>query len=145
MNQRAGKVEVTIEELKDSWPSDDGSGVVLDTEALVDGQRHDTQVEVQQEDLSAVAVALLNPDASAGPADAALAPAMRCLGAGVVHHVDPGSVRVHLQFDSGQVLPVEMSTDAALVLCRGLFVQTGAASGFDPVQWGVASGPMTKK
>ena len=60
---------------------------------------------------------------------------LRCLGAGVVHWDTPGDVRVHLQFDSGQVLPVLMSKEAALVLCRGLFVQTGAAATFDLETW----------
>ena len=137
MNMRADKVEVAIEELKDSAPSDDGSSVVLETESIVDGHLQDTSIEVQQADVPAVAVALLNSDAGASSSAADVPPAIRCLGAGVVHSVGAGTVRVHLQFDSGQVLPIEMSKDAAVALCRGLFEHTGVAEGFDPANWGV--------
>ena len=137
MNKRTEKVEVAIEELKDSAPSGDGSGVVLETESVVDGNRHDTSIEVQQEDVPSVAVALLNTDAGIAASDGELPPAVKCLGAGVVHWDNPDSVRFHLQFDSGQVLPIEMSKEAALALCRGLFEHTGAAARFEASQWGV--------
>ncbi len=139
MDGLAEKVEVAIEELKESAPLDDGSGVVLETEATVDGERRDTSIEVQQEDVPAVAVALLNTDAGVAVAQGDPPAAIKCLGAGVVHGFGEGCVRFHLQFDSGQVLPIEMSRDAALALCRGLFQHTGAAAGFDPVGWGLAA------
>ena len=44
MNKRADKVEVAIEELKDSNVAGDGVGVVLETESVVDGARHDTSI-----------------------------------------------------------------------------------------------------
>lgn len=133
-DERAKKVEVEVEELKESVPAADGSGVVLETDAVVDGHLRHTSIEVQQEDVPAVAVALLNAEEHVAiPADGFPA-AIRCLGAGVVHWVSQDSVRFHLQFDSGQVLPIEMSKDAAFALCRGLFHHTGAAAGFDPSQ-----------
>lgn len=136
MNKRAEKVEVAIEEVKDSVPSGDGASVVLETESKVDGHLHDTTIEVQQEDVPAVAVALLNTDSDgAAAASDDTPPAVKCLGAGVVHWVSADSVRLHLQFDSGQVLPIEMSKDAALALCRGLFQHTGAAAVYDPKTW----------
>jgi len=127
MDSRLASVEVKVEELKESAPSANGQGVVLQTEALVDGERRDTAIEVHDDDASAVAVALLHTEAldhRAAPADG-LAPAMRCLAAGLVDGADPSLVRLHLQFDSGQVLPVEMSHDAAVALCRGLMAETG--------------------
>lgn len=120
MNQRAERVDVEIEELKDSARSDDGGGVVLETEATVDGERLDTTIEVDDADVPAVAVALLNTDGGGNASGTAVPPAIRCLAAGVVHTVDGHAVRIHLQFESGQVLPIEMSPDAALALCRGL-------------------------
>ena len=136
MNKRAEKVEVAIEEVKDSAPSANGASVVLETEAKVDGRLHDTMIEVQQADVPAVAVALLNTDTDGATASADDGPpAIKCLGAGVVHWVSESSVRFHLQFDSGQVLPIEMSKDAALALCRGLFQHTGAAAVYDPKTW----------
>ena len=131
MNKRAEKVEVGVEELKDSAPSAEGAGVVLQTESTVDGHLHDTSIEVQQEDVPAVAVALLNTEAGVAAPGDPVPPAVKCLGAGVVHGAVGGGVRVHLQFDSGQVLPIEMSKDAAVALCRGLFEHTGAAAGLD--------------
>ena len=44
MNKRAEKVELAIEELKDSNLADDGAGVVLETEATVDGDRRALQL-----------------------------------------------------------------------------------------------------
>ena len=127
MNKRAEKVEVAIEDLKDSNVTDDGAGVVLETEAKVDGDRHDTSIEVRQDDVPSVAVALLNTDSGiAAPGDE-LPPAIKCLGAGVIHWDDPDHVRFHLQFDSGQVLPIEMTKAAAHALCRGLLDRTAAA------------------
>ena len=127
MNKRAEKVELAIEELKDSNLADDGAGVVLETEATVDGDRHDTSIEVHQDDVPAVAVALLNTESGiAAPGDE-LPPAIKCLGAGVIHWDDPDHVRFHLQFDSGQVLPIEMTKAAAQALCRGLLDRTAAS------------------
>jgi hypothetical protein len=143
MNMRAEKIEVAVEELKDSAPSADGAAVVLETASKVDGKLHDTTIEVQQADVPAVAAALLNSEHEGGAATNEATPAVKCLGAGVVHWRNDGSVRFHLQFDSGQVLPVEMSREAALAFCRGLFEHTGAAAAFDPAQWGV--GPPTAK
>ncbi len=127
-------VEVSIEEVKDSAPGAEAGSVVLQTESRVDGERRDTSIEVQEEDIPTIAVALLNADADAngGSSTAGLPPAMRCLAAGVVHIGQADQVRVHLQFDSGQVLPIEMSLDAAVALCRGLMSHTGLAHGADP-------------
>jgi len=127
MNKRAEKVEVAVEELKDSAPSGDNSGVVLETEAVVDGNLHDTSIEVAHEDVPAVAVALLNAEEGVAAQGGELPPAIKCLGAGVVHGGGDGAVRIHLQFDSGQVLPIEMSHAAALALARGLQGHGGPA------------------
>jgi len=123
MNKRAEKVEVAIEELKDSNAT--GDGVVLETEAVVDGEHHDTSIEVHQDDVPAVAVALLNTENGISVPGEELPPAIKCLGAGVIHWDDPDHVRFHLQFDSGQVLPIEMTKAAAQALCRGLLERAG--------------------
>ncbi len=147
MNKRARnvEVEVEVEELKDSKPSADGAGVVLETEARVDGSLHDTSIQVQEEDVPAVASALLNVEAHGNHPEGMPATPVRCLGAGVVHWDTPDDVRLHLQFDSGQVLPVLMSKDAALVLCRGLFAHTGAATVFDLQTWTREPAPTKPK
>jgi hypothetical protein len=136
MDKQEGKVEVAIEELKDSAPTPGGDAVVLETEAVVDGDRHDTTIEVAHEDVPAVAVALLNSeDGVAKPGDP-LPPAVKCLGAGVVETTDPRQLRLHLQFESGQVLPIEMSPAAAMALCRGILRRAGVT----PPENGAAGG-----
>ncbi|MBC8056143.1 MAG: hypothetical protein H7Y61_06150 [Rhizobiales bacterium] len=127
MNQRADKVEVTVEEVKDSAPSEQPGrpSVVIETEATVDGEVRDTSIEVRDADAPAVAAALLNADTGRAPASADLPIAVQCLAAGVMPAANPGQVRLHLQFESGQVLPIEMSHDAAMALSRALIQHAG--------------------
>lgn len=120
MNEGVERVEVVVEELQGSVVSADGHGVVLETEARVNGRLLETAIEVPQEDVPAIAVALLNTESGVAKLGAEMPPAVQCLAAGVVHTAQAGTIRLHLQFDSGQVLPIEMSNDAALALCRGI-------------------------
>jgi hypothetical protein len=122
MNQQAAKIEVTVEDVKDAAPSTAGgeSSVVIETESTIDGQRHDTSIEVRDADAPAVAVALLNAEVSEPPNPEALPAAVRCLAAGVMPAASAGQLRLHLQFDSGQVLPIEMPLAAAQALARAL-------------------------
>ena len=127
MAQHADKVEVTVEEVRDSTPSSVAGepSVVIATESIVDGQVRDTSIEVRDADAPAVAAALLNADVAAPPAVADLPLAVQCLAAGVMHAASVGQVRLHLQFESGQVLPIEMSHAAAVALARALNEHTG--------------------
>lgn len=65
----------------------------------------------------AVAIALL---AKTDQSPESPAPALDCLGAGVSASEDEGKVRVQLVFDSGAVLPVEMSVAAGEALSTRL-------------------------
>ncbi len=127
----ADKVIVSVEQVKESSPGADGTSVVVETESIVDGELRETSIEVREADAPAVAVALLNSEAGAAKPPGAddLPDAVQCLAAGVVHGAQAGRVRMHLQFESGQVLPVEMSHVAAMALCQGLVRHTGAAAG----------------
>ena len=118
----ANKVEVTIEEVRDSNPGTvaGAAGVVIETESMVNGRLRVTSIEVRDTDVPAVAVALLNADTDAPPAAADLPVAVQCLAVGVIHVASVDQVRLHLQFESGQVLPIEMSKDAAVALSRAL-------------------------
>jgi hypothetical protein len=127
MIQHANKVEVTVEEVKESTAgsmSGDAS-VVIETESTVDGQRCDTSIEVRETDAPMMAAALLNSDVAQPAAAADLPVAVQCLAVGVMYAAGAGQVRLHLQFDSGQVLPIEMSHDAARALSRALSEHTG--------------------
>ena len=124
---QANKVEVTIEEVKDSNPGSAAGApsVVIETESTVDGRVRDTSIEVRDADAPAVAAALLNADSSGPPVISGDLPvAVQCLAVGVVHAASPGQVRLHLQFESGQVLPIEMSGEAAAALSRTLAMHT---------------------
>lgn len=76
-----------------------------------------TDVAIASELAPAVAIALLDKSEQTpgGPA-----PALDCLAAGAVPSETAGKVRVQLMFENGAVLPVEMSTDAAEALSKGL-------------------------
>jgi hypothetical protein len=123
---QANKVEVTIEEVKESNPGSAAgeTSVVIETESTVDGRLRDTSIEVRDSDAPAVAAALLNAEASGPPVAADLPVAVQCLAVGVVHAASAGQVRLHLQFESGQVLPIEMSIEAAAALSRTLATHT---------------------
>jgi len=127
MNQQASKVEVTVEEVKESTAGTTAgdASVVIETEATVDGQLRDTSIEVREADAPAMAAALLNTDVAQPPTAVDLPVAVQCLAVGVMHAAGAGQVRLHLQFDSGQVLPIEMSHDAAQALSRALSEHTG--------------------
>jgi len=125
VNKPDEKVEVTVEELKESTAAPDGDGVVLHTDATVDGALRDTSIEVSEADAPAVAVALLGGEMHDGAA-ADLPAAVRCLAVGVVHSASAGQVRLHLQLETGQVMPIELSHAAAAALSRGLVEHIGA-------------------
>jgi hypothetical protein len=128
MNQQADKVEITVEEVTDSTPGS-ASGepsVVIETESTIDGERRETSIEVRDADAPTVAAALLNAEVGSPTATADLPIAVQCLAAGLVHSASAGQVRLHLQFESGQVLPIEMSHDAARALARALGEHVGA-------------------
>lgn len=130
MTERADKVEVSVEEVKDSAPGSTAGepSVVIETESTVDGSVRNTSIEVRDVDAPAVAAALLNAEVARSTAGGDLPVAVQCLAAGVVHAANPGQVRLHLQFESGQVLPIEMTRDAARALSQALagHISTGA-------------------
>ena len=55
-----------------------------------------------------------------------LAPALDVLGAGVSRAEADGKIRVQLAFDGGEILPVEMTTQAGKALAAGLSEELGA-------------------
>jgi len=122
MVHKADKVEVMVEEVKEATVGSAAgeASVVIETQSTVDGHLRNTSIEVREADAPAVAAALLNADVTQPAAAADLPLAVQCLAVGVMHAAGAGQVRLHLQFDSGQVLPIEMSHDAALALSRAL-------------------------
>jgi hypothetical protein len=127
MAQQADRIEVTVEEVKESSTRSVAGepGVVIATESTVDGEVRDALIEVRDADAPAMAAALLNADVVVPTAAADLPVAVQCLAVGVMHAASDGQVRLHLQFESGQVLPIEMSHAAAVALSRALSEHTG--------------------
>ena len=132
MNDQARKIEVIVEDVGDSAPGSVAGepSIVIETGSRVDGELRGTSIEVRESDAPAVAAALLNADVEQPIANSDLPVAVQCLAVGVVHTGREGQVRLHLQLDSGQVLPIEMSHDAARALSRALgqHVNTGASA-----------------
>jgi hypothetical protein len=83
-----------------------------------------TNVAIATELAPAVAIALLE---KSDQAPGAPPPALDCLAAGVASSEDKGKVRVQLLFDSGAVLPVEMSIAAGAALSDSLAKELPAA------------------
>ncbi len=130
MKQQPDKVEVTVEEVKESVAGATSSGdasVVIETESTIDGKVRETLIEVREVDVPVIAAALLNADVRQPESTEDLPVAVQCLVVGVMPAASVGQVRLHLQFDSGQVLPIEMSHDAARALSRALSEHTGTA------------------
>jgi len=74
-------------------------------------------IAIASELAPAAAIAVLDKTTQAPGSPA---PALDILGAGVSEATDDGKVRVQLMFDSGAVLPVEMSAAAGKALEAGL-------------------------
>ncbi len=127
MKQPVHKVEVTVEDVKESTASSTAgsASVVIQTESKVDGRLRDTSIEVLETDVPTMAAALLNADTAKPTTTADLPAAVQCLAVGVMYAAGAGQVRLHLQLDSGQVLPIEMSRDAAIALSHALSEHTG--------------------
>lgn len=127
MNQQSDKVEVTVEEVKEAAASSRAgdAGVVIHTESTVNGRMCDTSIEVREDDAPAVAAALLNAEVARPTGADDLPQALHCLAVGLVEATGAGQVRLHVQLNSGQVLPIEMSNAAADALARALSERNG--------------------
>lgn len=127
MTTKNAKVEVTVEHLMEASAGSalGEPSVIIETESTVDGTRRDTAIEVRDADAPTVAAALLDAEVARPTAAQDLPGAVRCLAAGLVQASSAGQVRLHLQFESGQVLPIEISVEAAVALARALREHTG--------------------
>lgn len=110
----------------------DGSDLLLEAEGLLKGERRALAIAVKTELAPLVAVTLLAALSGAnangeGTGSTPSQSSMLCLAAGIVKAADPSLLRMHLQFDSGLVLPVEMPRDSAVALLRGLIDELGVA------------------
>ncbi|CAN5904771.1 hypothetical protein BH11PSE8_BH11PSE8_18130 [soil metagenome] len=125
MGPRQDAPDVSIAAIGRAFQIADGSGLLLEAEGLLRGERRALAIAVKTELAPLVAVTLLSA-LSAPRDDGEHVPghgspsSMLCLAAGVVKASDASLLRMHLQFDSGLVLPVEMPRASAMALLRGL-------------------------
>lgn len=130
MGTREGAPDLMIASIGRAIQTADGSDLLLEAEGLLKGERRALAIAVKTELAPLVAVTLLaalsGTKATGDGSEAAPSQAsMLCLAAGIVKASDPSLLRMHLQFDSGLVLPVEMPRDSAVALLRGLIDELG--------------------
>lgn len=109
-----------IVEIKKVAPSEDGSAVVLKTDAVLEDQRTELEIAITTNLAPQVAIALLATTAKARAARDGMEPALDVLAAAVVACGFAEKVRLHLLLHAGDVLPVELTREAATALTRGL-------------------------
>ncbi len=132
MGTREDAPDLMIASIGRAIQTADGSDLLLEAEGLLKGERRALAIAVKTELAPLVAVTLLaalsgaRPKSDDSPGTPAQ-PSMLCLAAGIVKASDPSLLRMHLQFDSGLVLPVEMPRDSAVALLRGLIDELGVA------------------
>jgi hypothetical protein len=115
--------ELVIAAVKDVVPPSDGGAVKMTVEATVDGERSEVEISIATELAPEVAIALLATTASARAQRDDLPPALEAMAIGVVPSADEDTVRMHMLFQKGSVLPVEVPKPAAEALKVALGVE----------------------
>jgi len=108
-----------IEGVKEVVPTPDGA-VVIKADAVLGDQRSEVEIAITTDLAAKVAVALLATTAQARAARDGLEPALEVLAAAVVASGCADIVRMHMIFDQGVVLPLEMNADAATAFRKSL-------------------------
>jgi hypothetical protein len=103
----------TIADSKDVRLAPDGSAVVIKADAVIGDQRAVLELAITTDIAPKMAVALLATTAEARASRDGLAPALEVLAAAVVASGCAEKVRMHMVFEQGVVLPVEINVDAA--------------------------------
>lgn len=91
----------------------DAQAVSLTVEAVIGGQRSEIEIAIATELAPQVALALLATVAQERSKRDELAPALEPIAIGIVPSASDAKVRLHLLFDRGTVLPVELERPAA--------------------------------
>lgn len=112
--------DIEISRVRAVVPAPDGAAIVVKAEALVDDATTELEIAITTDLAPAVAIALLATTARARAARDGMEPALEVLAAAVVATGNAEKVRLHLLFDKGGVLPVEMPAAAGQALTRGL-------------------------
>ena len=111
---------VKIEEISEVISAPDGAAIVVKADAVTGDQRTQVEIAIATDLAAKVAIALLATTAKARAERDGLEPALDVLAAAVVASGCAEKVRMHLLFEKGAVLPLEVPVDAAQALHRGL-------------------------
>jgi len=112
--------KVKVEDIKEVVPTPDSTAVVVKAKAVVEGKRTELEIAVTTDLAAKMAIALLATTAEARLKRDDLIPALDVFAAGRVASASKELVRVHLVFEQGTVLPLEMTIEAAAALHRSL-------------------------
>jgi len=115
-----------IADVKEVGSTPDGLAVVIKAEAVVGGQRSEVEIAITRDLAAQLAVALLATTAKQRAERDKLEPALEVLAAAVVASGCADKVRMHLLFEKGVVLPLEVNVEAATALHTGLSEELGA-------------------
>lgn len=125
--KNASPPELQIQRITGVAPHDEGTRIVVRADTVLQNQRTELEIAVTTELAPAIALALLATTAKARAGRDELEPALDVFGAAVVRSSTEEKVRLQLLFDKGAVLPVELTTQAALALAKGLAEYLGSA------------------
>jgi len=116
---------IEISQVKAVVSDPDAAAIVVKAEALVDDVITELEIAITTDLAPSVAIALLATTARNRAARDGMEPALEVLAAAVVATGNAEKVRLHLLFDKGGVLPVEMPTAAGHALTKGLVQAAG--------------------
>jgi len=116
---------IEISQAKAVVSDPDAAAIVVKPEALVDDVITELEIAITTDLAPSVAIALLATTARNRAARDGMEPALEVLAAAVVATGNAEKVRLHLLFDKGGVLPVEMPTAAGHALTKGLVQAAG--------------------
>ena len=114
---------IKVSQVKEVLADPVAAAVVLRTEAEVGGEVTELEIAITTDLAPSVAIALLATTAKARATRDGLEPALEVLAAAVVATGNAEKVRLHLLFDKGAILPIEMPARAGEALKTDL-IQT---------------------
>jgi len=112
--------DIQISKINAVAPAPDGAAVLVKAEVVLGDKRTEVEIAITTDLAPSVAIALLATTARARAVRDGLQPALEVLAAAVVASGSAETVRLHLLFDKGAVLPVEVPTPAAVDLSKDL-------------------------
>ena len=115
--------DIEISRVKQVAPRPDGTAVIVNAEVVLGNSRSEVEIAITTDLAPNVAIALLATTARARAERDGLVPALEVLAAAVIASGSAEKVRLHLLFDKGAVLPIEVPTPTAANLSRDLIAE----------------------